>query len=100
MEIKVNLSSFPETRAAQTMALENLKDYSNKLQSGLKKLDGAWKGAAGDAFRTCEQEIVAETLIGVFSVTSMRNKLDLIQNTFTATDQNAAASFEKLGPGA
>ena len=96
MEIRVDLSGFPETRAMQTMALDNLKNYSNKLESALKRLDSSWQGVAGNAFRTCEKEITAETLIGVFAITSMRNKLDLIQNTITSTDLGLADSIDKV----
>jgi len=93
MQIKADLSSFSATRAQQNSALSDLKDYSSVMQNTLKHLGSTWEGTGGDAFRTCMNELSAESLIGVCAITSMQSKTTMAVETLADADQKLAGSL-------
>ena len=92
MEIKVNKNKFEQTKAKQESALEDMRACHNEQQVVFGELTSTWKGAGGDAFRDCAKEISSETLMGIFTISSLNSQAQNAKGYLETVDKNLAST--------
>ena len=90
MEVKVDKGKFAQTKTKQQTAIENLRTHHNEQQAVFGELTSTWKGAGGDSFRGCAKEISSQTLMGIFTISSLDNQAQNAKEYFETVDKGVA----------
>jgi uncharacterized protein YukE len=93
MEIKVDKGKFAQTQARQQAAIEAMRTCHNEQQAVFGELSSSWKGAGGDAFRECAKEITSQTLMGIFTISTLNTQAQNAKSYLETIDQNLAGAI-------
>jgi uncharacterized protein YukE len=95
LEVKVDKSEFSLAKTKLAAAAEKLRQCHSEQQNLLHNLTSGWKGKGGDSFRDCAREISAQTLMGIFMITSLNSKAATAQSDHEAIDKSLAKAISR-----